>query len=290
MRQTRNAFTLIELVIVLAIILVLAGLLFPVFSSARASAYRATCLSNFKQAQMAFFVYGSDYDDRTVVVNHRLGMPGDSRNDRTWVQLILPYLRSFALFRCPSDYGRRPGTEATFDADLVPGDTDARYYTASMRSNIGYNYAYLSPVFFARGQWNAVPKTYTEVGDISKTILFVDSVWSVDSKGVPSGGGSWLVLPPCRYYSTGGQVIDSFGLEANYRLFTPMNAQGWMVKRTTGSGLGFTWPWHDGTMNVARTDGSAMNLSPSRLTAGCFLRPNWAGFISDPKDYEWDTF
>jgi prepilin-type N-terminal cleavage/methylation domain-containing protein len=63
--KARNpAFTLIELLVVLAVILVLAGLLLPVLVNARARSVRTQCLSNIKQVDMVFLMYGHDNRDR----------------------------------------------------------------------------------------------------------------------------------------------------------------------------------------------------------------------------------
>lgn len=60
----RNAFTLIELLIVLSIVGILAALLFPVFATARAKARSASCASNLRQLGLAVHQYAQDYDDR----------------------------------------------------------------------------------------------------------------------------------------------------------------------------------------------------------------------------------
>ena len=59
----RKGFTLIEILVVIAIIAILAAILFPVFSRARAKARQATCASNLKQLAMAMEMYTTDYDD-----------------------------------------------------------------------------------------------------------------------------------------------------------------------------------------------------------------------------------
>src|SRR5262245_18814178 len=61
--QGAPGFTLVELLGVVALIAALAGILFPVFSKARASARKSTALSNLKQIGAALTMYAADYDE-----------------------------------------------------------------------------------------------------------------------------------------------------------------------------------------------------------------------------------
>lgn len=97
----QNGFTLIEILIVIAIIGILAAILFPVFASAREGARRASCLSNMKQIGLATMLYAQDYDERMVHAFMRYG-PG-SANTAWWQDMLQPYMKSYQLVLCPSD-------------------------------------------------------------------------------------------------------------------------------------------------------------------------------------------
>src|SRR6266700_682634 len=56
-RTRSSAFTLIELHVVIAIIAILAAILFPVFAAARERARQTACLSNLKQIGNGLIMY-----------------------------------------------------------------------------------------------------------------------------------------------------------------------------------------------------------------------------------------
>jgi prepilin-type N-terminal cleavage/methylation domain-containing protein len=284
----RRAFTLIELMIVIAILAILAAILFPVFSSAKEQARRGVCLNSLRQAQLATTIYANDYDDMFVVVNHQPNGIVNSRIDRTWVQILMPYVRRFDTFFCPSAKmgGERP--EMTFDEDLVPGDTYSRFYQASQRVNVGYNYLYLAPVARVGNTWASFPRSMTSVGDASQTLLFVDSIGDRISKVQSLGSGSWLVSPPCRYSRSGSGVIDTFGFDVNVPVKTFNMPMGWDLNPLSPFRYGAAYPWHTQKINIIRVDGNASSVAPDRLAEGCNLLPNWSGVIEDRSRYAWN--
>jgi prepilin-type N-terminal cleavage/methylation domain-containing protein/prepilin-type processing-associated H-X9-DG protein len=110
-------FTLIELLVTIAIIVILAAILFPVFARARENARRASCMSNMKQLAMACMMYSQDYDGRLGWSNDDPTYAGYSH----WTQ-YLPYAANSGslVFYCPSSGSKFAGkafTHSTLSTD-----------------------------------------------------------------------------------------------------------------------------------------------------------------------------
>jgi prepilin-type N-terminal cleavage/methylation domain-containing protein/prepilin-type processing-associated H-X9-DG protein len=107
--NTNRGFTLIELLVTIAIISILASILFPVFARARENARRASCMSNLKQFGLAMMMYVQDYDETyPKAVSDGMGSnpPGGAQNiggnSWCWQQILYPYHKSLQIFYCPS--------------------------------------------------------------------------------------------------------------------------------------------------------------------------------------------
>lgn len=104
-KKTRAAaFTLVELLVVVAIIAILAALLLPALAKAKARAKAINCVNNLRQIGMGFVLYGQDNDDEIVLVG--LGKPSSSGawfpGDVTyWPDLLRPYMSTSNSVACP---------------------------------------------------------------------------------------------------------------------------------------------------------------------------------------------
>jgi prepilin-type processing-associated H-X9-DG protein len=75
---------------VIAVIVILAAILFPVFALARSKAHQATCTSNLNQIVRSVMMYSQDYDEMLPLGSFLLaGMP----TAVTWQDLLEPYIR-----------------------------------------------------------------------------------------------------------------------------------------------------------------------------------------------------
>lgn len=101
-------FTLIEMLIVAAIIAVLAALLLAAFGNARNKARMTSCASNLHQIYMACSMYASDNAGLVPSYTSQLrytGASGDAEveQSRELVFSLRPYVHSSDIWRCPSD-------------------------------------------------------------------------------------------------------------------------------------------------------------------------------------------
>jgi len=94
--EGRRGFTLTELLVVMAIITILASLLFPALSGARRKASQIQCLNNARQLNLALQMYAGD-----------AGGYYPARRPRTnaWFVTLMPYYKDPHILKCPSDRG-----------------------------------------------------------------------------------------------------------------------------------------------------------------------------------------
>lgn len=170
MQRKRGGFTLVEILTVVAIIVILATILFPVFSRARENARKAQCASTLKQIGLAWRMYANDCDGQAMPFSNvvagntqywfglkkEVQYQGDTMSvSAPGTGLLSPWLKLGGTLRCPS-----------FPLD------DSPYATPDVQS-----YGYNSSVF--RPQTDDNPHRTTATSSIEKPaelVIFADAI------------------------------------------------------------------------------------------------------------------
>ena len=96
--QRSRAFTLVELLVVIATIAILAALLLPALHSAKLKAQQAQCTSNAHQLSASVFMYVNDNNDKHVAYSDA-AFPGGGN----WAGTLMDYYsRQAKLLICPA--------------------------------------------------------------------------------------------------------------------------------------------------------------------------------------------
>lgn len=181
------AFTLIETLVVIAIIAILAAVLFPVFARARESVRATGCMSNLKQINLAVTLYVQDWEEvfpmnRFPDATHPLSgctssdptiQPNDMLLGSTynWKRAILAYVKHQAVFACPSNsYQQRQGGD-----ELNAGYPMSQSLPASYALNGSFFHQAVPPCWY--GEVLSRPRSVAEITEPSSLILLVESRW-----------------------------------------------------------------------------------------------------------------
>jgi hypothetical protein len=92
----KRGFTFWQLLGVLALLLLIAAIMFPVFVPRPEPNTRSSCQSNLKQIGLGLRQYTADYDEKYPLV-----APGSI--DTGWAYQMQPYLKSIQIFQCPTE-------------------------------------------------------------------------------------------------------------------------------------------------------------------------------------------
>lgn len=113
----RLGFSLMELIVCIAIVAILLAITLPALALARARAHQASCTSHLRQLTQAARQYASDYEGALPLTSH-------SGRESAWQRTLRPYGCTASLTLCPADplRGRRQrqgGTSYAWNEQLL---------------------------------------------------------------------------------------------------------------------------------------------------------------------------
>ncbi len=220
-----GAFTLVEMLVVLAVIALLLGLLLPALARSKMQARKTQCLSNLRQVALAIELYAADHEQRfpwnydglagrELVPNWAYGNmadPADRRDTDSLADptrtLLAPHLKDPRLFKCPADR-----TDAVRSLSLncrvnpVRLNAEPRWLWGA-----GTNY----PIFRRSHDLMAPSRTFTVLDE--EEAMINDGYFAVDlsNTGDPYGLGTPVPLTiidfPARRHSRGATVAFGDG-------------------------------------------------------------------------------
>lgn len=268
--MTRRAFSLIELLVVVAVVALLIGLLLPALGKARDSARASVCLSTLRQFGIAGDQYAEANGD--VFVPHKPpNLPGGTSNPANvyevgnglkfrppWPVLLGPTLGIFPLGEPSIVDARQDYVNPFFRCPSAPEWVDERNYA------FGYNLQFLGNARQRAGRYYNYPVPRSRVTHPAITVVFADAL----------GTGAGVPLAARQPFSNQGTVFAALGNHA-YTLdpprLTPTSDRG---TGDAGSPRSGPADRHGGRVNAAFADGHAAGFRPTDL--GYRARPDGA--------------
>jgi len=244
----RNAFTLIELLLVIAIIAQLAAILFPVFGRVRETARRSSCQSNLKQIGLGILQYTQDYDEVMPRSFYGTGNGINESNTTTvykWMDAVYPYIKGEQIFSCPSDTVNKP---YIYHKNLVVGNS--KNYGSYAANQLYYRHDdELTPPFIGSYATDEpplpAPVTVSKITQAADTILILETE-----------NANWNYFYYSRNTTTSGQNPTPSTLRGMETLF---------CNSSTNSGNQHIISRHSGTTNVLWCDGHVKAMKRDAL-------------------------
>lgn len=228
-------FTLVELLVVIAVIGILAALLLPVLSRSKITAQNIACLNNLKQLELCWHLYAADNNDFLVSNNsiYNMRANGDitgmswipDLNARTEIDpsnivngLLFQYNKSLAIYHCPAD-------QSTLETETGQPLLQLRWRSYNMSQSVNGWPDYDPLIYQLIPAW----AKYTAIRHPIPSQLFVfidenaDSIMDSQFGNPPIGNywdGTWWDMPSDRH-NQGANLSFADGHVEHWRWVAP---------------------------------------------------------------------
>jgi|CXWL01.1.fsa_nt_gi type II secretory pathway pseudopilin PulG len=306
MGRRRSAFTILELLAVIAIITLLMGILVPSLSAARQAAKSNVCLSRLKTIGTSFALYTTENKDTYPPMRLKKGNPSASNTE----DYVNEYNRKHPRWQWFLETGFGPpidpkpferlgvpfgdeglgaatlnGTTMTIDVFVCPALDDEQYSHDERNGAYGFNYQYLGNARqdFEPNFWDNFPVTNQRIKAPGSTVLIADS----RGKGPKHGEHSYTLDPPRLAVEQRAKKFGPDGGLSDLNAFSPVEIrhrkQGNVIfadvhgEAMTLQQLGYEIPIEGPNI------GKVVPIDPNVTTTGHWSNKLWTGTGTDPK-------
>lgn len=177
MHCRHRGFTLVELLVVLAIMAILLALLFPAVLSARSSALDAKCKNQLRQVGLALAAY---HDQHLALPPGWIGDPAEGGTGWGWAAMLLPFLEQAPLCDQAVQFER-------------PLSDHAHYWTLVARVPV-----YRCPADIGGGTFDWTTQSYAAARGVGTTTLLAARWNFAHLRGAQSAAGCLpAIVPMC---------------------------------------------------------------------------------------------
>ena len=253
----RHAFTLLELLVVVAVIALLLALLMPALSAANEAGRATVCATNLNQLFHGSFAYSQDNDGRLPWYTHFYGRPA---GQEWWVTQVATSMDAFEpqVFACRSDPLPLRVSIYIYSGSVYMADRGWHSYLpqrakGKQRLRMGVSYRGSCDLYYEKGGPNSSQgmeaHRVTAFTRPSSVIQMVEGVFSEQYQ------------------------IDSFNQKECYR-FSSMEK----LAKKSGQKYHQSFGRHFGTSNICFIDGHVDRQTPQALAA--MVLP-WKSYMTD---------
>ena len=259
-RMPRRAFTLLELLVVIAIIAILAALLLPALATAKKHATAIGCLNNLKELTLAAHLYAGDNADAIIlngiggnpawVEGNVQGLPGATNLTDITSGLLYRYSGSPKVYQCPGDMTILSGASAprirSFSLSCMLGNNEG---ITGVHDGLVENLKFTSILIPAPSE--SLFFVDEQTGTSASTTSLDDGYFAINyPHGNPAYGGSsgdesiWRNVPSSRHGNFSQfSFADGHGEKINWLEPTTQELQGDNADGTSPVDLDYKQIW-----------------------------------------------